>query len=162
MSQAVTGECPQILSVQVPKFLIHLRSLWKYARYFAKRHPKVTEDEKAVEIVVRLEENTAVAQEPGLGRRMTVRTIDATSVDENEPILSVLSQDQSSHHEQGTLTRRVTSGMDTPTRIEERIEAIDYFSHGQGLATINGSQRSSRSDDAGDSLGPRTSVTGLV
>ncbi|PSN68317.1 hypothetical protein BS50DRAFT_447926, partial [Corynespora cassiicola Philippines] len=32
-------------------------SLWQYAHYFAKRHPKVTEDEKAVELVVRLEEN---------------------------------------------------------------------------------------------------------
>jgi hypothetical protein len=31
-------------------------SLWKYARYFAKRHPKVIEDERAVEVVLRLEE----------------------------------------------------------------------------------------------------------
>jgi hypothetical protein len=46
-------------------------SLWKYARYFAKRHPKIIEDEKAVEVVVRLEEDEAA----GLGRRMTVRTV---------------------------------------------------------------------------------------
>lgn len=31
-------------------------SLFKYAQYFAKRHPKVIEDEKAVEVVMRLEE----------------------------------------------------------------------------------------------------------
>ena len=125
-------------------FLIHLRSLWKYARYFAKRHPKVTEDEKAVEVVVRLEENTAVAPEPGLGRRMTVRTIN------------------SSRPAHETFGIQVTSGMDTPTRVEERIEAIDYFSQGNGLSTIDGSLRSSRSDDARSSLGRGMSVTGLV
>lgn len=49
-------------------------SLYKYARYFAKRHPKVIEDEKAVEVVIRLEEEQ---QNPGcgLGRRVTVRTV---------------------------------------------------------------------------------------
>ncbi|KAL9103727.1 MAG: hypothetical protein Q9187_008976 [Circinaria calcarea] len=31
-------------------------SIYKYASYFAKRHPKVIEDEKAVEIVLRIEE----------------------------------------------------------------------------------------------------------
>ncbi|ROV95656.1 hypothetical protein VMCG_07545 [Cytospora schulzeri] len=36
-------------------------SLYKYARYFAKRHPKVIEDEKAVGVVLRLEETTPVA-----------------------------------------------------------------------------------------------------
>ncbi|KUI56639.1 hypothetical protein VP1G_04025 [Cytospora mali] len=36
-------------------------SLYKYARYFAKRHPKVIEDEKAVEVVLRLEETTPLA-----------------------------------------------------------------------------------------------------
>jgi hypothetical protein len=51
-------------------------SLYKYARYFAKRHPKVIEDEKAVEVVIRLEEDRDVP-ECGLGRRMTVRTIHA-------------------------------------------------------------------------------------
>jgi hypothetical protein len=50
------------------------RSLRKYARYFARRHPKVIEDENAVEVVVRLEEDTE-AKLSGLGRRMTVRTI---------------------------------------------------------------------------------------
>lgn len=30
-------------------------SLFKYAKYFAQRHPKVVEDERAVEVVVRLE-----------------------------------------------------------------------------------------------------------
>jgi hypothetical protein len=51
-------------------------SLYKYARYFAKRHPKVIEDEKAVEVVIRLEEDQK-APESGLGRRMTVRTVGA-------------------------------------------------------------------------------------
>lgn len=31
-------------------------SIYKYATYFAKRHPKIIEDEKAVEIVLRIEE----------------------------------------------------------------------------------------------------------
>ncbi|KAI0128622.1 glycosyl group 2 family protein, partial [Xylariales sp. AK1849] len=35
-------------------------SLYKYARYFAKRHPKVIEDEKAVAVVMRLEEEIPV------------------------------------------------------------------------------------------------------
>lgn len=43
-------------------------SLYKYARYFAKRHPKVIEDEKAVEVVLRMEETTPVrAREAGAG-----------------------------------------------------------------------------------------------
>lgn len=33
-------------------------SLYKYARYFAKRHPKVIEDRQAVEVVLSLERNT--------------------------------------------------------------------------------------------------------
>ncbi|KAF1360869.1 glycosyl transferase [Lizonia empirigonia] len=53
-------------------------SLYKYARYFAKRHPKVIEDEKAVEVIVRLEETQMAAgsgNAGGLGRSLTVRTI---------------------------------------------------------------------------------------
>ncbi|KAE8151481.1 glycosyltransferase like family 2-domain-containing protein [Aspergillus avenaceus] len=49
-------------------------SLFKYARYFAKRHPKLTEDHKAVGMVLRLEEMAQGAQD-GLGRTMTVRTV---------------------------------------------------------------------------------------
>lgn len=54
-------------------------SLYKYARYFAKRHPKVIEDEKAVEVIVRLEENEMAASvgAGGLGRSLTVRTVGA-------------------------------------------------------------------------------------
>lgn len=33
-------------------------SIYKYAKYFAKRHPKVIEDEKAVAVVLRLEEES--------------------------------------------------------------------------------------------------------
>ncbi|KAF2139535.1 glycosyltransferase family 2 protein [Aplosporella prunicola CBS 121167] len=52
-------------------------SLYKYARYFAKRHPKVIEDEKAVEVVLRLEERPEQQkqqqqQSTELGRRLTV------------------------------------------------------------------------------------------
>lgn len=50
-------------------------SLYKYARYFAKRHPKVIEDEKAVEVIVRLEETQAASGASGLGRSLTVRTV---------------------------------------------------------------------------------------
>jgi hypothetical protein len=71
-------------------------SLYKYARYFAKRHPKVTEDEKAVEVIVRLEDDQAAASgEGGLGRRMTVRTMrtrgmtveDANAGHENDEVI---------------------------------------------------------------------------
>jgi hypothetical protein len=31
-------------------------SIWKYAKYFAKRHPKVIEDSKVVEVVLRIED----------------------------------------------------------------------------------------------------------
>ncbi|KAH7125221.1 nucleotide-diphospho-sugar transferase [Dendryphion nanum] len=56
-------------------------SLYKYARYFARRHPKVTEDEKAVEVVLRLEEDAASRQSSPrtLGRSLTVRTIDSNT-----------------------------------------------------------------------------------
>ncbi|KAL2350777.1 nucleotide-diphospho-sugar transferase [Cryomyces antarcticus] len=63
-------------------------SLYKYAKYFAKRHPKIIEDEKAVEVVLRLEESGAEAaatvldKDTGLpkpsvegGRRMTITAI---------------------------------------------------------------------------------------
>lgn len=59
-------------------------SLYKYARYFAKRHPKVIEDEKAVEVVLRLEETTPVTKEDTIyedesegGRRMSVAVLGA-------------------------------------------------------------------------------------
>jgi hypothetical protein len=53
-------------------------SLVKYARYFARRHPKLTEDHKAVGMVLKLEEMTdSLGEMPkGLGRSMTVRTVD--------------------------------------------------------------------------------------
>ncbi|KAL5425310.1 hypothetical protein PMIN04_002653 [Paraphaeosphaeria minitans] len=50
-------------------------SLYKYARYFASRHPRVVEDEKAVEVVVRLEESAYAAEAGGLGRSLTVRKV---------------------------------------------------------------------------------------
>lgn len=63
-------------------------SLWKYAKYFAKRHPKVLEDDKVVEVVLRIEdkeyedeeeERLASAVRPDYkgprGRRMTVTAV---------------------------------------------------------------------------------------
>ncbi|KAL8669747.1 MAG: hypothetical protein Q9168_005675 [Polycauliona sp. 1 TL-2023] len=64
-------------------------SIYKYAKYFAKRHPKVIEDEKAVAVVLRLEEaayskneqDVILANRPGLdsasqiGRRFTVTAV---------------------------------------------------------------------------------------
>ncbi|OJJ67142.1 hypothetical protein ASPBRDRAFT_136569 [Aspergillus brasiliensis CBS 101740] len=52
-------------------------SLYKYARYFAKRRPKLTEDHKAVGLVLKLEES-AQNRGPGstgLGRNLTVRSV---------------------------------------------------------------------------------------
>ncbi|TKA48263.1 hypothetical protein B0A54_01756 [Friedmanniomyces endolithicus] len=52
-------------------------ALYKYARYFAKKHPKIVDDERAVEVVFRLEEepSTQPSRMPSLGRRMTVTAI---------------------------------------------------------------------------------------
>ncbi|KAL8642740.1 MAG: hypothetical protein Q9226_008474, partial [Calogaya cf. arnoldii] len=64
-------------------------SIYKYAKYFAKRHPKVIEDEKAVAVVLRLEEEAyttsekamIVASHPDIdsasqiGRRFTVTAV---------------------------------------------------------------------------------------
>ncbi|PYH43746.1 uncharacterized protein BP01DRAFT_300086 [Aspergillus saccharolyticus JOP 1030-1] len=66
-------------------FLINVAScywsLFKYARYFANRHPKVIEDDKAVEVVLRLEETTSFSPEektlPGLGRSFSVTKVRA-------------------------------------------------------------------------------------
>ncbi|RHZ59279.1 glycosyltransferase family 2 protein [Aspergillus thermomutatus] len=53
-------------------------SLVKYARYFARRHPKLTEDHKAVGMVLKLEEMTYSqgGMPNGLGRSLTVKTVD--------------------------------------------------------------------------------------
>ncbi|CAK7219053.1 hypothetical protein SCUCBS95973_003694 [Sporothrix curviconia] len=72
-------------------------SLFKYARYFAKRHPKVVEDERAMGVVLRLEETTPAVtrinsiknadDDRQMGRRLAVtaatavRTIPAASTD---------------------------------------------------------------------------------
>ncbi|KAJ9618940.1 hypothetical protein H2203_008756 [Taxawa tesnikishii (nom. ined.)] len=50
-------------------------SLYKYAKYFAKRHPKIIEDEKAIDVVLRLEESAPKAVEAGEGRRMTITAV---------------------------------------------------------------------------------------
>ncbi|PWY67593.1 glycosyl transferase [Aspergillus sclerotioniger CBS 115572] len=52
-------------------------SLFKYAKYFARRRPKLTEDHKAVGLVLKLEESaqSQAAGSTGLGRSMTVRSV---------------------------------------------------------------------------------------
>jgi Glycosyltransferase like family 2 len=63
-------------------------SIWKYAKYFAKRHPRVLEDSKVVEVVLRIEDEEEVderlmrsVEESGAvykgprGRRMTVTAV---------------------------------------------------------------------------------------
>ncbi|KAL8750616.1 MAG: hypothetical protein Q9184_006366 [Pyrenodesmia sp. 2 TL-2023] len=40
-------------------------AIWTYATYFAKRHPKVIEDDKAVEIVLQMEEKEALVSDQG-------------------------------------------------------------------------------------------------
>ncbi|RAH70412.1 uncharacterized protein BO66DRAFT_438411 [Aspergillus aculeatinus CBS 121060] len=57
-------------------------SLFKHARYFANRQTKVIEDDKAVEVVLRLEETISMPSEetknlPGLGRSFSVTKIRA-------------------------------------------------------------------------------------
>jgi hypothetical protein len=51
-------------------------AIWKYATYFAKRHPMIIEDEKAIDVVLRLEEQQPEPSQTGTqGRRMTVAAI---------------------------------------------------------------------------------------
>lgn len=37
-------------------------SIYKYARYFAKRHPKVVEDDKVIEVVLNLDERAGAGR----------------------------------------------------------------------------------------------------
>ncbi|PYI04384.1 glycosyl transferase [Aspergillus sclerotiicarbonarius CBS 121057] len=52
-------------------------SLYKYAKYFAQRRPKLTEDHQAVGLVLKLEESaqSQAAGSTGLGRSLTVRSV---------------------------------------------------------------------------------------
>lgn len=73
----------------------HNRSIIKYAQYFAVRHRKITEDEKALEVVLSLdseeeeqmkveqseEPRTQTAQNQPLRRGMSIRTEFTTSSD---------------------------------------------------------------------------------
>lgn len=111
------------------------RSLWKYARYFAKRHPKVVEDEKAVEVVVRLEESEA-AKEHGLGRQLTVRAVNKTSEMREMTVVGMHAEPEP-----------IQSGMSTPTRKAEGIQALD-FSEPQRLQVNNNSNRFQYSNSA--------------
>ncbi|EFX03805.1 glycosyl group 2 family protein [Grosmannia clavigera kw1407] len=96
-------------------------SLFKYARYFARRHPKVVEDEKAVEVVLRLEETTpALFRTTSIhdsdddsdnlknGRRMTAIT--AVHPRAQEPILGHHIRDLSSSDSSDTV---ITIGEDS-------------------------------------------------
>jgi hypothetical protein len=72
-------------------------SLYKYATYFAKRHPKIVESEKAIEVVLRLQEDATTTTTPkpassagtsakasiaasAGGRRMTVTALDGAAI----------------------------------------------------------------------------------
>ena len=48
-------------------------SIYKYAQYFSQRHPKIVEDEKAIDVVLRLEDPAASRTDGA--RRMTVTAI---------------------------------------------------------------------------------------
>jgi hypothetical protein len=121
-------------------------SLYKYARYFAKRHPKVIEDEKAVEVVIRLEEDKA-APDCGLGRRLTVRTIDARPsgevaddvdgavsplerVETGGGIYRIVTGPEEAHIAgvQPTFTHVSTTAPSSPMLRNEGVAAVDYFS----------------------------------
>ncbi|OQN97248.1 hypothetical protein B0A48_16790 [Cryoendolithus antarcticus] len=65
-------------------------SLYKYATYFSKRHPKIIEDEKAVEIVMRLEEHSAT--NPSQGRRLTIEAVGTRLVSRESSIDSTRDQ----------------------------------------------------------------------
>jgi hypothetical protein len=61
-------------------------SLYKYARYFAQRHPKLNEDHKAVGMVLKLEEMTHAHRVQGeLGKSMTVKTVKVRERDSGDP-----------------------------------------------------------------------------
>lgn len=52
-------------------------SLYKYAGYFAQRHPKLNEDHKAVGMVLRLEEMIhAHGAQPDSGKSMTIKAVE--------------------------------------------------------------------------------------
>jgi hypothetical protein len=122
---------------------LYRRSLYKYARYFAKRHPKVVEDEKAIHTIIHLEEETAAAQS-GMGRRMTVRTIHsvrsgpdindegATSplahittgispLQRSNTVVRVITEPEPAHMRMGN------QALATPTMEKEGIAGADYF-----------------------------------
>ncbi|KAF2993823.1 hypothetical protein E8E13_001941 [Curvularia kusanoi] len=111
-------------------------SLWKYARYFAKRHPKVVEDEKAVEVIVRLEED-AESKRSGLGRSMTVKTVGVTSQAEYEDpeAVSPMHLDLATCHI--TTPEQAHMGMPTPMRLQEGIAAVDYFTVASNTVASN-------------------------
>jgi hypothetical protein len=133
-------------------------SLYKYARYFAKRHPKVIEDEKAVEVVIRLEEEQA-SPECGLGRRLTVRTIGTRSrasvdegngyddegispldrVDTGGATYAILEEPGQAHAPvlQQPPHHVSTTAPSTPLLRSEGIVAKDYFSVAQAQADAN-------------------------
>lgn len=103
-----------------------IRSLWKYARYFAKRHPKVIEDEKAVEVIIRLEED-AESKRSGPGRSLTVKTVGVTSQAEYEDTEAISPMHLDLATCRVTTPKQAHMGMPTPMRLQEGITAVDYF-----------------------------------
>jgi hypothetical protein len=123
MSQAAIGTYALMITTRGSNTI---RSLWKYARYFAKRHPKVIEDEKAVEVIVRLEED-AESKRSSLGRSLTVKTIAVTSRAEYEDEEAVSPMHLDLATCRVATPEQAHMGMPTPMRLQEGIAAVDYF-----------------------------------
>ncbi|KAI1341821.1 glycosyl transferase [Xylariaceae sp. FL0016] len=110
-------------------------SLFKYAQYFAKRHPKVIEDEKAVEVVMRLEEEVPAqkpvahaAQKPFENLEDEVRP----SQDQGgrRMFVTALAQRPSvrGNHNRSVLPTIQASAVNTPSRLSFDVGAEQYFS----------------------------------
>ena len=120
---------------------------------------------------MRLEENASAAGSTdgdghSLGRRMTVRTIDARSVrsvEEAEAVTFGLTLERPpALPEMPDIAENPTSRMQESTRLEEGIEAHDFFSAAaQGAGARRESGRSS-TDGEEVYLGRKTSVSNLV
>lgn len=53
-----------IIESRLTNIALSIRAIFKYAQYFAKRHPKVIDDEKSVEVVVRISESQIFDSRP--------------------------------------------------------------------------------------------------
>lgn len=104
-------------------------SLYKYARYFAKRHPKVIEDERAVEVVLKLEEQKAAkGAQPDQGRRMTVTAVGSRLSHEAGRLSTTTVQNSAAVLTHMASTSARTGRQQNPPvpTTPERTEAVDF------------------------------------